>query len=79
MLCWLHTIGRLSTLNVRQVGVASTRTVILLFFNLLGVFYRRLGSIHIIIDGYSYVIRVGLEFSRFFIHEQGCCCTAALD
>ena len=36
-----------------------------------------LGSIHLIIDGYLYVIRLGGLVSRFFIREQDCCCTAA--
>ena len=41
------------------------------------MFYQCLGSINLIIVGYSYVIRIGLVFSMFFTHEQDCCCTDA--
>ena len=48
-------------------------------FNRSWMFYYCLGSIHSIIDGYSYVTRLGWVFSRFFTDEQDCCCTAASD
>ena len=46
-------------------------------FHRFWVCYQCLGSIHLIIYGYSYVTRLGWVFSRFVIHGQGCCCTAA--
>ena len=57
------------------MGGACTRATIILFLPFLGV----LSLFKIIIVGYSYVTCLGWVFSRFFIHEQGSCCTAAAD
>ena len=64
---WLKSGRGLHTLNKYTV------------FHRFWGFYQCLGSIHVIIDGYSYVARLGCVFSRFFTHEQDCCCTAAVD
>ena len=59
----------------RWEGLAHARKYTV--FHRFGVFYHCLGTIYSIIDGYSYVTRLGRVFSRFFTHEQACYCTAA--